>query len=67
MLIDKNPNHWKLLVFYYNPDDSRLFVAKKSGLGFTLNFAKRMVWAIAALTLAIVTIAAIVNNVHPVR
>ena len=67
MLIDKNPKHWKLLVFYYNPDESRLFVAKKSGLSFTLNFAKPTAWAIAGLTLAIVAIVAIINNFHFVR
>jgi uncharacterized membrane protein len=68
MLIDKNPKHWKLLVFYYNPDESRLFVPKMTGLAFPfLNFAKPMAWVITALTLAIVTIVAIVNNVHPVR
>jgi uncharacterized membrane protein len=67
MLIDKNPKHWKLLVFYYNPDESRLFVAKKSGLPFTLNIAKPMAWAIIALTLAIVAIVAIINNFNFVR
>ncbi len=68
MRIDQNPKHWKLLIFYYNPDDPRTFVAKRSGLGHTLNFAKPIVfWVTIALTLAIVTIAAINNNVNPVR
>ena len=67
MLIDKNPKHWKLLVFYYNPDESRLFVANKSGLPLTLNFAKPMAWAITALTLAIAAIVGIINNLHSVR
>jgi uncharacterized membrane protein len=61
MLIDKDPKHWKLLVFYYNPDEPRLFVAKRSGFGFTFNFARPMIWAILALPLAIVTIVAIIN------
>jgi len=55
------------LVFYYNPDESRLFVAKKSGLGLTLNFARPMAWAITALTLAMVAIVANLNNIHAVR
>jgi uncharacterized membrane protein len=68
MPIDKNPKHWKLLIFYYNPDEPRLFVSKMTGLAFPfLNFAKPMAWAIAALTLAIVTTLAIVNNVHSVH
>ena len=49
MLRDKNPKHWKLLVFYYNPDESRLFVAKRTGGPLTLNFAKPMAWRIVAL------------------
>jgi uncharacterized membrane protein len=64
VVIDKNPVHWKLLFFYFNPDESRLFVAKRTGLPFTLNFAKPMAWAIAALILGLITTAAIVNNVR---
>jgi uncharacterized membrane protein len=67
MLVDKNPKHWKLLVFYYNPHEPRLFVAKKSGLPFTLNFAKPVAWAITALSLAIVAIVAVINNFHFVQ
>lgn len=31
---------WKLGVFYYNPDDKRIFLPKRTGLGFTINFAR---------------------------
>ncbi len=64
MRIDRNPEHWKLLVFYFNPDESRLFVAKRSGLPLTLNFARPMAWAILAVTLGMITTAAIANNLH---
>ena len=67
MLRDKNPKHWKLVIFYYNPDESRLFVPKRTGIPFTLNFAKSMAWTIFAVTLAMVTIAAVINNAHFVR
>lgn len=33
---------WVLGVFYYNPDDKRLMLPKRTGLGFTLNFARPM-------------------------
>jgi uncharacterized membrane protein len=56
MLRDRNPKHWKLLVFYYNPDEPRLFVAKRYGPPITLNFAKPMAWAIAAILPAIAVI-----------
>ena len=67
MLRDKNPQHWKLLVFYYNPDQPRLFVAKRSGSPMTLNFARPMAWAIVAIPFAIMTVGAILNNSHLVR
>jgi uncharacterized membrane protein len=67
MLRDRNPKHWKLLIFYYNPDESRLFVAKRYGSPITLNFAKPMAWAIVGLTLAIPIIGAIIDIVHSGR
>jgi uncharacterized membrane protein len=67
MLRDTNPKHWKLVIFYYNPNESRLFVPKRTGIPFTLNFAKPMAWAILAVTPATVTLTAIINNSHFVR
>ena len=40
---DKAPGEaesWKWGVFYYNPDDDRIMLPKRTGLGFTLNFAR---------------------------
>ncbi|MHB8337892.1 MAG: DUF5808 domain-containing protein [Ignavibacteriaceae bacterium] len=40
---NKVPNeeeYWKLGFIYYNPTDSRIFLPKRTGLGYTLNFAK---------------------------
>jgi uncharacterized membrane protein len=34
-----DPNNWKWGVFYYNRDDKRIFPPKRSGLGWTINFA----------------------------
>jgi uncharacterized membrane protein len=59
---DFDPQHWKLLIFYYNADEPRLFVPKRTGLPFTLNFAKPMAWAITFLIVAIVIIVAVCNN-----
>ena len=62
MLRDTNPRHWKLLIFYFNPAEPRLFVPKRTGLPFTLNFARPMAWAITAIILAILVTMAVVNN-----
>jgi uncharacterized membrane protein len=67
MLRDKNPKHWKLLVFYCNPDESRLLVPKRTGTPITLNFARPRAWAIVALILAIPTIGAFIDTLHLAR
>lgn len=59
---DSNPQHWKLLVFYYNPENPNLFVAKRTGIPFTLNFAKPLAWMIMGITVALIVFAALVNN-----
>jgi uncharacterized membrane protein len=67
MFRDRNPQHWKLGFIYYNPDQPRLFVAKRSGTPITLNFAKPMAWVVAAIVPAIAVLGFIIDKVHPVR
>jgi uncharacterized membrane protein len=67
MLRDTNPSHWKLLVFYYNPAEPRLFVAKRTGGPATLNFAKPAAWAIIAVAVAIPTTFSILHGLNLVR
>ncbi|HEX7960320.1 MAG TPA: hypothetical protein VF493_10405 [Terriglobales bacterium] len=62
MARDTDPRHWKLVVFYYDPDEPRLFVPKWTGLPFTLNFARPTAWAITGTVLAILTVLAVLNN-----
>jgi uncharacterized membrane protein len=52
MVRDRNPLHWKLLIFYYNPENPRLFVPKRTGIPFTLNFARPMAWVMTAPIIA---------------
>jgi uncharacterized membrane protein len=59
---DTNPQHWKLLVFYYNPENPRLLVPKWTGLPFTLNFARPMAWVVTGSIVALLAFAAIANN-----
>ena len=37
---------WKAGVFYSNRDDPALFVPKRFGIGYTLNFGNRWAWAV---------------------
>ena len=51
--------HWKLGVFYFNPDDSSLWVCERFGVGWTMNFARPAAWAFA-VGFALVTVVFIV-------
>jgi uncharacterized membrane protein len=62
MLRDSNPEHWKLFIFYYNPNSPRLFVGKRTGLPFTLNFATPIAWVLSAGILGVLLFAVIANN-----
>jgi uncharacterized membrane protein len=42
-------NYYKLGIFYYNPNDKRVFVPKRFGWGWTLNFASWWTYLIFAV------------------
>ncbi|MFT9078336.1 DUF5808 domain-containing protein [Ethanoligenens sp.] len=35
---------WVLGMFYYNPGDPSVFVEKRAGIGYTMNFARPLAW-----------------------
>jgi len=42
----QNDSYWKAGVFYYNPHDPAIFVSKRVGIGYTVNFANKMSWVV---------------------
>ena len=43
--LDPTPNEcWKGGMIYYNPNDAALFVQRRDGMGFTINFGNRWSW-----------------------
>jgi uncharacterized membrane protein len=53
--LDATPDScWRLSSIYYNPADPALFVQKRIGIGYTLNFANPMSWLVMAVTLALI-------------
>ncbi|AOZ92343.1 DUF1648 domain-containing protein [Paenibacillus crassostreae] len=36
--------YWKLGSFYYNPQDPSIWIEKRTGIGWTINFARPMSW-----------------------
>lgn len=44
---DRSPDAaWKLGMIYFNPDDPALWLEKRFGVGYTLNFGRPMAWVI---------------------
>lgn len=62
-LLADDDEHWKLGVFYYNPDDASLFLPERFGIGWTMNWARPAVWAImlAGLVLTVPFVAAVMT------
>ena len=62
-LLADDDEHWKLGVFYFNPDDPSLFLPERFGIGWTMNWGRPAVWAIMAggfvLTVAFVVAVAV--------
>ena len=42
----QSDSYWKAGMFYYNPNDPAIFVAKRVGIGYTVNFANKMCWLV---------------------
>jgi uncharacterized membrane protein len=55
--VDETPDScWRLSSFYYNPADPALFVQKRVGIGYTLNFGNSMSWLIVVVLLALIPV-----------
>jgi len=60
---DDNPEHWKLGIFYCNPDNPSESVDKRRGIGSTINFGSKLgrrMFAIVFATLVIIILIFIV-------
>jgi uncharacterized membrane protein len=52
---DETPDSaWRLSSIYYNRADPALFVQRRIGVGYTLNFGNPMSWLIIAMMLALI-------------
>ncbi|MCM3749460.1 DUF5808 domain-containing protein [Paenibacillus pasadenensis] len=48
--------HWKAGAFYWNRNDASIFVEKRSGIGFTLNWAHPVSWLVIIILLGIILV-----------
>lgn len=58
-------DYWKWGIIYYNPEDSRIFLPSKMGLGITLNFANPVSIIISAIFAVIIIIMLFLNFSKP--
>ncbi len=55
-------DYWKWGLFYVNRNDPALFVEKRFGVGYTLNFGNRWFWAILAALLLLPLVAVLLAS-----
>ena len=56
--------HWKLGVFYWNPDDPALWLPERFGIGWTMNMARPAAWAcVAGLALFVALSVALLTGI----
>ena len=49
-----DPNLWKAGVFYVNRSDPALFVPKRYGIGYTINFGNRWAWLVMGILVVLI-------------
>jgi uncharacterized membrane protein len=49
----QSDSYWKAGVFYYNPNDPAIFVSKRVGIGYTMNFANKVSWLVMGAILLV--------------
>lgn len=60
-IIDRDDDkHWKLGVFYLNKNDPAIFLEKRFGIGWTINFANPLAWLILV---GITSLAILIPNI----
>ncbi|HUI40831.1 MAG TPA: DUF5808 domain-containing protein [Terriglobia bacterium] len=52
--------YWKVGMFYVNPDDPALFVEKRFGIGYTVNFGRPATWVILGAVLLVALLGGLV-------
>ena len=52
--VREDDGNWKFGAWYYNPDDPSVFVEKRVGIGWTLNWARPLAWLIIVGIFALV-------------
>lgn len=54
--------YWKLGGYYFNPRDPSLFVEKRFGIGWTINFANKKAWAVMIGLIALIVTTSLLSG-----
>jgi uncharacterized membrane protein len=54
--IKDDDSFWKLGMFYFNPDDPSVFVEKRFGVGYTVNFGRPLTYVCIAGLIALIVV-----------
>jgi len=57
--------YWKAGMFYYNPNDPAIFVAKRVGIGYTINLGNKISWLVITGLLLIPLVIALLPALVP--
>jgi uncharacterized membrane protein len=60
----KDSRYWKAGVLYVNPSDPAIFVRKRFGIGYTINFGHWVSWVVMAILLSIPFLARFLGARH---
>jgi uncharacterized membrane protein len=58
----QSDSHWKAGIFYYNPNDPSIFVSKRVGIGYTMNFANLWSWVALGFTILLIVASAMFHH-----
>lgn len=53
-VIRDDDRYWKWGMFYHNPDDPSVFIEKRVGIGWTMNWARPLAWIITLGLIAVI-------------
>ncbi|MBD3922107.1 DUF1648 domain-containing protein [Paenibacillus sp. PR3] len=59
--------HWKLGTLYWNPEDPAIFVEKRSGIGWTINFARPSAWLVLFGPIILIALVPLIDSNIMVR
>lgn len=62
-ILRADDQYWKWGLFYYNPDDPSIWIEKRMGIGYTVNFARPGAWLVMGVILVYILLSVVLPQV----